>query len=231
MGKKTGLPANGWYRFSVGLEKRHDGALVPFRAYTSKDPQDHKNKCVAIKARWVDLKAQGQTHWTIADIAKLEDDGLIRPRYAVDQRHAMALVKDVYTEPLTRAEIEPFIDENGKIKPDAAPAAADYMGRKIFTRVDVRSVLYNVLLIEALRDPIGTFERCNRLFGWNGQAAREMIAKENNVDINVYLNDDNDPSKVDASKIIDVTPAPATTDKPQTSTEIQNGPTEVIANS
>jgi hypothetical protein len=174
MGKKKVIPdgrQKGFIRKVVGVEKNLRGDLTPCRFYLGKDERIAEEKLKRIELEWASLKAAGHQWWTDEAIQKLVVEGVINQR-KVHGNHAARLVG----EPLNSAELAPYIDKHsGLITPEAAPKALDHGCRKVFGRLDVRSRFFDDLYTQALKDPLSTFERCSRMFGWTSKETQAFL--------------------------------------------------------
>jgi hypothetical protein len=179
----------GHIRKVVGLQKMPNGDVDVMRFYLGKDPATAEHKLQRIESDWATLKAAGHQWWTDEALSKLVADGVIAPK-KLRGNHAARLIGD----PMNAAELAPYVDsQTGLIKPEVAPKALDHGSRKVFGRLDVRSRFFEDLYTQALKDPLSTFERCSRIFGWS---AKETAAFMFNVSGNMSMN----PIAYDASE-------------------------------
>jgi hypothetical protein len=165
----------GHIRKCVGMEKLATGLTGPMRFFLGKDPNTAELKLKRIEADWATLLAAGHQWWTDEAIDKLVADGIIGKKRTYGN-YAARLIG----EPLNTTELAPYTDPStGLIRPEVAPKALDHGSRKVLARLDVRSRFFEDLYTMALKDPLSTFERCSRMFGWTAKETQSFLFNVN----------------------------------------------------
>lgn len=163
----------GFFRTSCGFERQLDGSLKRARFYlAAPDEATAQAQKERLFAEWTAEVAAGFKYWRDETLDRLLADRVIRRTSTVSKTAAVKAIG----EPLNKAELAPYLDETGTaLKPEVAVVALEHGTRKTLALAEVRARFFEDLYEALIKEPIATYERCARMFGWSKEQTSAFL--------------------------------------------------------